>query len=306
MLTRRGLLKAVAGLGLTAFGFTGYALGVEPWGHRISRYRPRLAGWPHELRLRIALVADIHACDPWMALARVERIVADTNALAPDLTLLLGDYMAHHRFVRRQIPAAEWAGALGHLRAPLGVHAILGNHDWWDDPAAVLRGRGPVRARRALEAVGIPVYENNARRLHKDGRAFWLAGLGDQWALGGRRRNAQRRAQPRRGVDDLPATMAQMTDDTPVLLMAHEPDIFPSVPSRVALTFAGHTHGGQIALAGLPALVPSRYGRRYAYGHIVEDGRHLIVSGGLGCSGVPLRFGVPPEIVLVELGGGHG
>jgi predicted MPP superfamily phosphohydrolase len=276
------------------------------WRLNVTRYRITPANWPRGLKLSIGVIADVHAGGPVMPAERIAAIAQSTNMLAPDMVVLLGDFAASHKFKTRSVAPEAWSEALGELKAPLGVHAILGNHDWWDDPEAVMRGRGPVRAQRALEAVGIPVYENDARRLHKDGRAFWLAGLGDQWALGGRRRSAQRRAQPRRGVDDLPATMAQMTDDTPVLLMAHEPDIFPSVPSRVALTFAGHTHGGQIALAGLPALVPSRYGRRYAYGHIVEDGRHLIVSGGLGCSGVPLRFGVPPEIVLVELGGGHG
>ncbi len=99
--------------------------------------------------------------------------------------------------------------------------------------------------------------------------------------------------------------MEQITDDAPVVLMAHEPDIFPEVPARVALTVAGHTHGGQVRLAGYAPYVPSKYGRRYVYGHIVEEGRNLVVSGGLGCSGVPLRFGSPPEIVLVEIGGGH-
>jgi predicted MPP superfamily phosphohydrolase len=305
MLTRRALLKAFAGFGLTTFGFTGYALGVEPWHHRIVRYRPRLPNWPDALKLRIALVADIHACEPWMDVERIEEIVADTNKLKPDLVLLLGDYMAHHRFVRRPVPLAEWAGVLGRLSAPLGVHAILGNHDWWDDPDAMMRGRGPVRARRALEAAGIPVYENDAKRLRKDGRAFWLAGLGDQLALRVREGSWTRRRTRIRGVDDLPGTMAQISDDAPILLMAHEPDIFPRVPKRVALTVAGHTHGGQVALAGFTPVVPSRFGSRFVRGHIVEEGRHMIVSAGLGCSGAPIRFGVPPEIVLVELGGGH-
>ena len=75
------------------------------------------------------------------------------------------------------------------------------------------------------------------------------------------------------------------------------------MPPRVALTLAGHTHGGQIVLPFLPPLwTPSEYGARFAYGHIVEEGRHMIVSGGLGCSKVPLRLGVPPEIVRVTLG----
>ena len=303
MITRRGLLKTMAALGLTMAGLGAYAVGIEPRRHTVTRYRPRLPNWPQSLRLRIAVVADIHACEPWMGLDRVGRIVADTNALAPDLILLLGDYMAHHRFVSRSIPAPDWAKVLAGLKAPLGVHAILGNHDWWDDPEAQKLGRGPVRAQRALEEVGIPVYENDARRLTKDGQSFWLAGLGDQWAFQRTSRGSKRGTRWLRGIDDLPGTMAQIADDAPVILMIHEPDAFPSVPARVALTLAGHTHGGQVAFGGFPLVVPSRYGRRYAYGHIVEEWRHLIVSGGLGCSMAPVRFGVPPEIVLVELGG---
>jgi predicted MPP superfamily phosphohydrolase len=75
------------------------------------------------------------------------------------------------------------------------------------------------------------------------------------------------------------------------------------MPERVALTLAGHTHGGQIRLPLIwPAFVPSKYGARYAYGHIVEDGKHMIVSGGLGTSFIPARLGVPPEVVQVVLG----
>jgi hypothetical protein len=79
-------------------------------------------------------------------------------------------------------------------------------------------------------------------------------------------------------------TLAQVTDAAPVILLAHEPDIFPRVPARVALTLSGHTHGGQVRLFGYSPMVPSRFGNRFAYGHIVEEDRHLIVSGGLGCS----------------------
>ena len=93
-----------------------------------------------------------------------------------------------------------------------------------------------------------------------------------------------------------------MTDDAPVILLAHEPDIFPQVPSRVALTLSGHTHGGQVRLFGYSPVVPSDYGNRYAYGPVEETGRHLVVSGGLGYSGIPVRFGVPPEITVVDLG----
>jgi predicted MPP superfamily phosphohydrolase len=186
------------------------------------------------------------------------------------------------------------------LKAPLGVHAILGNHDWWDDPAAQRSGAGPVYGRKALERVGIPVYENDAVRLAKDGQPFWLAGLGDQIAFRrGKWPNGRWKFQ---GVDDLSGTLRKVTDEAPVILMAHEPDIFPRVPQRVAVTLSGHTHGGQVRLFGYSPIVPSQFGNRYAYGHILEGGRDLVVSGGLGCSILPVRLGMPPEIVMVELG----
>jgi hypothetical protein len=104
------------------------------------------------------------------------------------------------------------------------------------------------------------------------------------------------------GNDDLAGTMSKLSDDAPAILLAHEPDIFPSVPARFALTLAGHTHGGQIRILGRTPYVPSRYGSRYVHGHIVEGGRHLIVSAGVGVSDLPLRLGVAPEIVVVQLG----
>lgn len=182
-------------------------------------------------------------------------------------------------------PTDDWR--LARLKAPLGVWAILGNHDWWYEISTV---------RRALADARIPVLENNAVKLGTEGRQFWLAGIGDQLAhLLGHGRF--------RGEDDLPGTLAQVRTGDPVLLLVHEPDIFPRVPDRVALTLAGHTHGGQIRLPFIwPAFVPSKFGKRFAYGHIVEDGRHMIVSGGLGTSVVPARLGVPPEIVRIELG----
>ena len=196
---------------------------------------------------------------------------------------------------------ADWSEvipALTALKAPLGRYAILGNHEWWDDPRAQKARRGPTIAHRAFAATDIPLLENDAVRLVKDGRPFWLLGLGDQLAF-----HIARRRQE--GVDDLPGTLAKVTDDAPAILLAHEPDIFPKVPRRVSLTLSGHTHGGQVRLFGWSPVVPSQYGNRYAYGHVVEGGRHLIVSGGLGTVSAglaPVRFGVPPEIVLVTLG----
>jgi predicted MPP superfamily phosphohydrolase len=267
---------------------------------RITSYRLTPRGWPNNFPLRIAVISDLHACRPWMPPERVQDIVARTNALGADLIVLLGDHMNMGRFAFEPTALDEVAALLETLRAPLGVHAINGNHEWWDDKEALRRRHGPPAGPRALEAVGIPVYDNDAVRLTKDGRPFWLAGLDSQVAFVPLRHAPN--PPPREGVDDLAGTLAKVTDDAPVILLAHEPDIIMQVPERVCLTLSGHTHGGQVRLFGWSPVVPSHYGNRFAYGHVREP-RDLIVSGGLGCSILPVRFGMPPEIVLVRLGG---
>lgn len=290
MISRRSILLGLGLTGLAGASTATYAAEVEPFGLVVTRYRLRPPGWPAGLRLSIAVIADLHAGGPNMGHARVRHVVDAANALSPDLTLLLGDYVADHRFVTERVANEVWAAELARLTAPHGVWAILGNHDWWHDPVGI---------RGALEAVHIPVLENDAVHLGPEAGGFWLAGIGDQLAYRiGRRRF--------RGVDDLPATLRRVRGDDPLILMVHEPDIFPKIPARVALTVAGHTHGGQIRLPIVwPHFVPSKFGARYAYGQVIEGGRHLIVSGGLGTSIIPARLGVPPEIVMIELGADH-
>lgn len=300
MITRRRFLQWFLSLGFVAAALSAYAVIIEPlWRQRITRYDLKLRNWPDDLKLTVAIVTDIHACEPWMTLNRIESIVQQTNDLKPDLTLLLGDFVSGLRYVTGTVEPEQWSKALAELKAPLGVHAILGNHDWWSDRMAVQARQGPPFAQRALERVGIPVYQNDAVRLTKAGRTFWLAGLGDQlafWPLRHRQPNL------RIGVDNLEATLSKVPDGEPVILLAHEPDIMPRVPERVALVLSGHTHGGQVRLFGYSPVVPSRYGNRYAYGHVREQ-CDLIVSGGLGCSIAPIRFGVPPEVVFVTISG---
>lgn len=299
-------MRGLAAFAVAGSALGGYAVGVEPFRVVTTRYRLTPEGWPPALRLRIAVLTDIHACAPWMTAARVRSIVDQTTLLRPDLVVLLGDYVgAVHPWLSEPVAPEAWAAALGALEAPLGAHAVLGNHDWWEDPAAQARGGGPTVAGAALRRHGVAVYENDAVRLEKDGAGFWLLGLGDQIALAPR---YGFRGPGVQGVDDLPGALAQVTDDAPAILLAHEPDIFPRVPARVALTLSGHTHGGQIRLFGWSPIIPSAFGDRYAYGHIVEPdaagrARSLIVSRGLGCTSLPVRLGAPPEIVLIELGG---
>lgn len=299
MITRRQFFKFIGYAGLAGLSLGGYAVAIEPSRLTVARHAVRPKNWPDGLFLRIAALSDLHACEPWMTPKRIERIAAQTNALKPDLIVLLGDYSTGHRYTSSQVHSRHWSRALSGLHAPLGVHAILGNHDWWDDLTAQRNGAGPTYGQLALERHGINVLHNHALRLRHARGDFWLAGLGDQLALLPNRRYGRRSVI---GVDDLPGTLSQVTDDAPVVLLAHEPDVFPKVPDRVSVTMCGHTHGGQVRVFGYSPIVPSRYGNKYTYGHIVEDNRHLIVSGGLGCSIIPVRFGMPPEITLVEIG----
>jgi predicted MPP superfamily phosphohydrolase len=303
MISRRRFLQWLLSLGVVGAAVSAYGVVVEPLlRQRVTRYDVKLRRWPGDLPITVAVLSDLHACRPWMTVERINSIVDQTNKLNADVIVLLGDYVAGLRYYRTaEVHSDEWSKALAGLKAPLGVHAILGNHEWWEDRTAQANGHGPVAARLALERVGIPVYENDVVRLTKSGRAFWLAGLGDQIAFQPSRRRYPGR---RLGVDDLEATLRKVPDGDPVILLAHEPDILPRVPERVSLVLSGHTHGGQVRLFGWSPVVPSRYGNRYAYGHVREQ-CDLIVSGGLGCSIAPVRFGVPPEIVLVSINGGR-
>lgn len=289
--TRRGLLAA--GVGGVALG--GYAGWIEPyWRVTTTRYRPAPVNWPNDYPLRIAAIADPHVNRPFVTPEHMAYVTERVMASEPDLIVLLGDYRSSIVGTEDSLSAKQIAACFQTLRAPLGVVAILGNHDWWDDPDPnVRRGEAPTSIGLELQALGIAVLENQALRIDHGGRHFWLAGLGDQWTIPLGNMGFI-------GRDDLPATMAAVVDDAPVIMLAHEPDIFPQIPERVALTMCGHTHGGQVVVMGR-AKVPSRYGLRYRYGHIVEDGRHLIVNAGIGMSKVPLRFGAPPEIVVVDL-----
>jgi predicted MPP superfamily phosphohydrolase len=232
---------------------------------------PPLAG------VRIAVLGDIHTGAPHISPEKLRRVVAEVNAAAPDMVVLLGDYVIHGVVGGAFVPPEVTAEILGGLKSPGGVIAVLGNHDWWYDGS---------RVRRALESAGIVVLENDVHRVGRGGADVWVAGLQDLWTR-----------RP-----DIPGTLALVPAGAPVILLTHSPDVFPEVPARVALTLAAHTHGGQVRLPPFgPPIVPSEFGGRYAAGHVVEAGRHLFVTTGVGTSIVPVRFAVPPEVALITV-----
>lgn len=260
---------------------------------RVTRYRITARRDVPAPRLSLALVADLHACRPFMDLPRIRALVAQTNALGADMILLLGDYVGHV-YGGRSLPPEPVTEALAQLSAPLGVFAVFGNHDWKDDRQARATG-DPTIWHRAFAARGLPCLNNDALTIEAPGGAFTLAGLDSQRAF----RSFWHRDAP--GADRLDQVLPKLDPARFTLLMAHEPDIFPELPGHIDLTVSGHTHGGQILPFGQPLVVPSRFGTRYAYGHTEEEGRQLVVSGGLGCSGPPFRYRRPPELVLLEI-----
>jgi len=267
------LLLALLGMALGADAFF-----IEPARLVINRQELRLPSWPPEFTgMRVALLSDLHVGSPHWGLSRLQQLVLKVNAEQPDLILLGGDYLINDIWFGEKVEAEPIAIELGQLRAPLGVFAVLGNHDWWND--------GP-KVRAALEAHGITVLDDEARRLHFNGKSLCLLGVRDE---------TQRLRSARK---ELELALPEM----PLLVLMHEPDLFADFDERATLTLAGHTHGGQVDLPVLGrSVVPSRFGSRYAAGHIVENGRHLFVTTGVGTSILPVRFRVPPEVALLTL-----
>ena len=227
--------------------------------------------------LRIAVLTDLHIGSPFNGLEKLQQLVARTNAARPDLICILGDLVIQGVKGGRFVPPEQIAAGLGQLHAPLGVVSVLGNHDAWLDHA---------RVRAALEQNRIRILEETAVRIDRPAGAFWVAGVSDFWT----------------GPHDVEKALAAVKDDAPVILLTHNPDVFPAVPERIVLTLAGHTHGGQVRLPllGRP-VVPSQFGQRYAAGHIVEGGRHLFVATGVGTSILPVRFRVPPAVAILMI-----
>lgn len=265
-----------------------------PQPERVTRYQINAVRQVPVPPLTVALVSDIHASVPTMSKGRISNLVAQVNGLGTDLILLLGDYAGHVK-LGRDLPPEVVVPQLADLSAPLGVHAVFGNHDWRDDPHAQDSG-DPTHWHRAFDAAGIPTYSNRHVTVTHGGHRFQLAGLESQQAKG-----RQTKTGPM-GYDDWPTLASRLDPDQFTLLMAHEPDIFPDLPDWVDLTVSGHTHGGQIAPFGRALYVPSRHGTKYAYGTFQDGQKQLVVSGGLGYSGPPIRIGRPPEIVVLTLG----
>ncbi|WP_444957821.1 metallophosphoesterase [Microbulbifer sp. ZKSA002] len=257
-----------------------WAFIVEPASFRINEDDIVVDTWPKECNgLRVAILADLHVGSPYKGRKSLQNLVETVNKSQPDLILLPGDFVIQGVVGGKFVPPEDAAGILKELKAPMGVFAVLGNHDWWLDAA---------RVEQSLENQGISVLEDKSVSLVSSECKLRLVGISDFWE----------------GPHDVKKAMQGIDEGETILAFTHNPDIFPELPAELSLTIAGHTHGGQVYLPfiGRP-IVPSSYGQRFAIGHIVEGDKHLYVSPGVGTSILPVRFLVPPEVTVLSIFG---
>jgi uncharacterized protein len=261
---------------LAVLAFWGFF--IEPNRLIVREETIAIDNWPRELDgLKIAVISDIHAGGSFINDKKLHSIVNRTNALHPDLIIILGDYMSPNGWTSRRIEPEVLGAVLKNFNAPLGTYSVLGNHDWWYDGAKVRAG---------LEQNHIKVLDNEVLQIQARGVSLWLVGLADLWT------------RPQR----IEQTIAKVPEGETMIALTHNPDIFPNLPQRVPLLLAGHTHGGQVRFPFIGTVVQTtKFGQRYERGHVFESDHHLFVTTGIGTSIMPVRFGVTPEIVLLTL-----
>lgn len=255
------------------------AVGAAAWHDTMAdpvvrRASVELPGMPAGAKpVTIALLSDTHVAEPNMSPARLARIVGQINALRPDLVVLAGDYVSERTFGVSPYSAHDAVAPLAALRAPLGVYAVMGNHDHWHEHSTV--GEELVRQ-------GLTVLVNQARKVGP----LAVGGLGDAV-------NQQQR---------LASTLAEMRRiGGGQVIVSHTPDPFADLPRDTGLMLAGHTHCGQIRLFGWAPMTNSRYAGRYACGLVRERGNVLVVTAGIGTTILPIRLGAPPDIWLIRV-----
>lgn len=224
--------------------------------------------------VRVVLISDLHVSGPDMPPSRLAAIVGQINAQKPDIVAIAGDFISDKRVATRHYTYREALSPLTGLKPRLGTVAVLGNHDHW---------RNAGDARTELQRIGVIALQNEAVRLG----SLAIGGVDDYYTA----------------HSDGAKTVAAMAHlGGAQLVITHSPDLFPIMPGHSRLMLAGHTHCGQVRYpwGGSPATM-SRFGDRYSCGRMEENGRTLIVTGGLGTSVLPFRLFSTADIWVITL-----
>jgi predicted MPP superfamily phosphohydrolase len=248
--------------------------------HVVRSLRLEIDGWPRWSRpLRVVFLSDFHTGSHSDDVARLKGIVAEARTFSPDLVLLGGDFVKMQLFGGGRVPPRVVAAILAGLNGTHGRFAVLGNHDY-------IYGAEEVAG--ALRAHGIIVLDHEYRDVNFEGRSIDIVGIPDAHV---------RRARSKQ-------LLAGLQPDQPTIVLAHDPVWFADVSIGSHLTLAGHTHGGQVNLPGLGIVTNSSMAPlRWSHGLVVERGRYLYVTSGIGTSVLPLRWRVPPEFVVLDVMG---
>jgi predicted MPP superfamily phosphohydrolase len=282
--TRRNFLRLAAATGVAALGIDSVAL--EPNLPQVVQRELSLRRWPAKLDgFRIALLSDFHY-DPAFSVHPIHAAIRLVNDLRPDLIVLTGDFVSLPLLSKRDTQAASaaepCAQLLGQMKAPHGLWAVLGNHDFYTDPDVV---------GAALHAHSIQLLENASAAIEINGARFWLSGVNDVLSQ----------------TADLNATLHDVPADEATILLAHEPDYADYVARfPVDLQLSGHSHGGQVRLPFLPPLYLPDLAQKYVSGLYRIGPLTLYTNRGLGTVGVPVRLNCTPEITLLTLFKLHG
>lgn len=276
-LSRRAFLqKATVGFGALALVLSARGIWLARGRPRLERITLHLPNLPPAFDgLRIVQLSDFHS-GPFMSREQMLEIRGLAEELKPDLYFLTGDFVDTSAV---QVP--PFVDAFANLKAPLGVFAVLGNHDYFADIKTVEAG---------LSAARLPLLRNTHHVLEYRGDRLAILGVDDLWAS--RFTNRQ---------PEIGSAMRGVPEDVFKICLSHQPAYWREVKThRVDLTLCGHTHGGQIGIAGTQISL-ARIATPYVAGLYKEDGMQLYVNRGLGVFGIPLRLGVPPEVTEMTL-----
>ena len=276
---RQFLVRATYAYGAAGVGLSGYGIWSAERLPVVTRRTLLFPDLPLPLNgLRIVHVSDVHA-GIHMPQAKMQEIVAQTNALGADLIVQTGDMID---ISQSFIP--DYVRAFRDLRAPLGVVTVLGNHDRYTGQDAVIRG---------VRDAGQVFVQNGVHIIERDGASIALVGIDDprNW----------RADDPQDEDIDAALRLTPPARDAFRILLAHRPGAFDgAAPRSIPLTLAGHIHGGQFYVP-VVGWSPGRLITKYVMGHFQQGSSQLYVSRGIGVVGIPLRVFVPPEIAVLEL-----